>query len=171
MTSRSPYRRHSTPFKLHLCQHIRAGIIGRRDAQRSHNISANLIQLWLTQFDRGELTDEEAEASVIAEYEARIAALERKVGQLTMELDLVKRTPCYGYRRVTHELRRHGLVVNHKRVARVIRVAGLGIKPRRRFVNTTDSRHNSPSSRTFTATSSRTARAGFVSRTSPTSVS
>lgn len=28
------------------------------------------IQLWLTQFDRGELNDEEAEASVIAEYEA-----------------------------------------------------------------------------------------------------
>ena len=55
--------------------------------------SANLIQLWLTQFDRGELNDEEAEASVIAEYEARIAALGRKVGQLTMELDLAKKTP------------------------------------------------------------------------------
>lgn len=93
MTSRGPYRRHSTPFKLQLCQDIRSGIIGRRDAQRSYNISANLIQLWLTQFDRGELTGEEAEASVVAEYEARIAALERKVGQLTLELDLVKKTP------------------------------------------------------------------------------
>ena len=62
MTSRNPYRRHSTPFKLQLCQEIRSGVIGRRDAQRSHNISANLIQLWLTQFDRGQLTDEEAEA-------------------------------------------------------------------------------------------------------------
>lgn len=66
MTSRGPYRRHSTPFKLQLCQDIRAGVIGRRDAQCSHNISATLIQLWLTQFDRGDLTDEEAEASVIA---------------------------------------------------------------------------------------------------------
>ena len=93
MTSRGPYRRHSTPFKLQLCQDIRAGVLGRRDAQRSHNLSANLIQLWLTQFDRGELNGEEAEASVIAEYEARIAALERKVGQLTMELDLAKKTP------------------------------------------------------------------------------
>ncbi|MES2845145.1 MAG: transposase [Pseudomonadota bacterium] len=93
MTSRGPYRRHSTPFKLQLCQDIRSGVIGRRDVQRSYNISANLIQLWLTQFDRGELTGEEAEASVVAEYEARIAALERKVGQLTMELDLVKKTP------------------------------------------------------------------------------
>lgn len=90
MSSRGPYRRNSTPFKLQLCQDIRAGVIGRRDAQRKYTISANLIQLWLTQFDRGELTNEEAEASVIAECEARIAALERKVGQLTMELDLVK---------------------------------------------------------------------------------
>jgi transposase len=93
MASRGPYHRHSTPFKLQLCQDIRAGVIGRRDAQRTHQISANLIQLWLTQFDRGELTNEEAEASVIVEYEASIAALERKVGQLTMELDVVKKTP------------------------------------------------------------------------------
>ena len=54
-------------------------------------MSANLIQLWLTQFDRGEPNDEVAEASVIAEYQAHVAALERKVGQLTMEL--VKKTP------------------------------------------------------------------------------
>ena len=30
---------------------------------------------------------------MINEYEAKIAALERKVGQLTMELDLLKKTP------------------------------------------------------------------------------
>lgn len=52
--------------------------------------------------------------------------------------------PGYGYRRVTHELRRRGYVVNHKRVARVMKVRGLGIKPRRRFVRTTDSKHDSP---------------------------
>jgi putative transposase len=52
--------------------------------------------------------------------------------------------PRYGYRRVTHELRRHGHVVNHKRVARVMKTQGLGIKPRRRFVRTTDSKHDSP---------------------------
>lgn len=93
MRTRGPYRRNSTPFKFQLCQDIRNGVIGRRDAQRTYGVSANLIQLWLTQFDGGELNDEEAEASVIAEYEAHIAALERKVGRLTMELDLVKKTP------------------------------------------------------------------------------
>jgi hypothetical protein len=48
--------------------------------------------MWLTQFDRGEL-NEEVEAALVTDYEAKIAALERKVGQLTMELELVKKTP------------------------------------------------------------------------------
>jgi putative transposase len=50
----------------------------------------------------------------------------------------------YGYRRVTHELRRRGHPVNHKRVARLMRANGLGIKLRRRFVATTDSDHDQP---------------------------
>lgn len=77
--------------KHQLCQDIRNGVIGRRYAQRTYSVSTNLIQLWLTQFDRGELNDKVAEASVIAEYEASVAALERKVGRLTLELDLVRK--------------------------------------------------------------------------------
>ena len=52
--------------------------------------------------------------------------------------------PGYGYRRVTHELRRRSHAVNHKRVARVMAEHGLGIKRRRRFVRTTDSDHDGP---------------------------
>ena len=52
--------------------------------------------------------------------------------------------PCYGYRRVMHELQRRGHLVNHKRITRVMRVHGLGIKPRKRYVRTTDSNHDSP---------------------------
>ena len=66
--------------------------MGRREARRTYQISANLIQLWLSQDDRGELNAEEAAATTISEYEAKIAAWERKVGQLTMELDLLKKT-------------------------------------------------------------------------------
>ncbi|WP_258052485.1 IS3 family transposase [Mesorhizobium sp. INR15] len=62
---------------------------------------------------------------------------------VTLIEDIKDELPC-GYRRVTHELRRRGHLVNHKRVARVMRAAGLGIKPRRRYVRTTDSSHNSP---------------------------
>jgi putative transposase len=47
----------------------------------------------------------------------------------------------YGYRRVTAELRRRGLLVNHKRVARLMREDNLlAIQPRA-FVVTTDSKH------------------------------
>jgi transposase InsO family protein len=47
----------------------------------------------------------------------------------------------YGYRRITAELRRRGMLVNHKRVARIMREDGLlGIQPRA-FVVTTDPDH------------------------------
>ena len=58
-----------------------------------YSLSANLIQVLLTQFDCGEPTGEEVEASRVNDYEAKIAAFERKVGRLTMKLDLLKKTP------------------------------------------------------------------------------
>jgi putative transposase len=48
----------------------------------------------------------------------------------------------YGYRRITAELRRQGRVVNHKRVARLMRLDNLLAVRRRAFRGpTTDSRH------------------------------
>ena len=47
----------------------------------------------------------------------------------------------YGYRRVTAELRRQGLLVNHKRVARLMRADNLLAVQPRAFVVTTDSKH------------------------------
>ena len=47
----------------------------------------------------------------------------------------------YGYRRISAELRRRGMVVNHKRVARIMREDNwLGVQPRQ-FVVTTKSDH------------------------------
>ena len=47
----------------------------------------------------------------------------------------------YGYRRITAELRRHGMLVNHKRVARIMRDDNLLAVQPRAFVVTTDSHH------------------------------
>jgi putative transposase len=47
----------------------------------------------------------------------------------------------YGYRRVTAELRRRGMIVNHKRVSRMMREDNLLAVQPRAFVVTTDSRH------------------------------
>ena len=47
----------------------------------------------------------------------------------------------YGYRRVTKHLQRLGIIVNHKRVLRLMREYGLLKKRKRRFIRTTDSNH------------------------------
>jgi len=47
----------------------------------------------------------------------------------------------YGYRRITAELRRRGMLVNHKRVARIMREDNLLAVQPRAFVVTTDSHH------------------------------
>jgi transposase InsO family protein len=47
----------------------------------------------------------------------------------------------YGYRRVTAELRRRGMPLNHKRVARIMREDNLLAVRRKQFVTTTDSNH------------------------------
>ncbi len=48
----------------------------------------------------------------------------------------------YGYRRVTAELRRQGLTVNHKKVLRLMRNDNLLAIRKRRYVRTTDSDHH-----------------------------
>jgi putative transposase len=51
---------------------------------------------------------------------------------------------AYGWRRVGAALRQQGLVVNHKKVRRLMREHGLQPRRRRRYVATTDSDHDGP---------------------------
>jgi putative transposase len=67
--------------------------------------------------------------------EARIA---EKIAEICVEY------PCYGYRRVTAQLHREGLRVNHKKALRIMREQGLSVRPQRRYVATTDSNHDGP---------------------------
>jgi transposase InsO family protein len=52
--------------------------------------------------------------------------------------------PCYGYRRVTAELRRRGWRVNRKRIARTMKILGLQAKKVMRKRRTTNSEHSFP---------------------------
>ncbi len=52
--------------------------------------------------------------------------------------------PCYGWRRITAELRRRGWMANHKRVLRMMREDNLLCLRRRKFIVTTDSNHDRP---------------------------
>jgi transposase InsO family protein len=52
--------------------------------------------------------------------------------------------PRYGYRRVTEQLKREGLCVNHKKVLRLMKESDLLCRVKRKWVKTTDSRHRFP---------------------------
>ena len=49
--------------------------------------------------------------------------------------------PGYGYRRVTEHLHNNNLVINHKRVLRLMRESDLLCRARRKRVKTTNSKH------------------------------
>ncbi len=63
---------------------------------------------------------------------------DRKLVKLIHEISAM---PRYGYRRVTHELRRRKVIVNHKRVLRLMRVEGLTCKIKVFKHMTTNSKH------------------------------
>lgn len=58
--------------------------------------------------------------------------------------EICAQCPSYGYRRVTLQLRRNGVTVNHKKAMKIMREQGLSVRPRRRYVRTTDSDHGGP---------------------------
>ena len=79
----------------------------------------------------------------------RIAADAGVVDQLRK---IAQRWPQYGYRRMAAALRAGGTVVNHKRLLRLMRESGLTVRPRRRYVRTTNSDHPFPIARNLYAT-------------------
>jgi putative transposase len=66
--------------------------------------------------------------------------------QLVVEIkaSLVRGRGAYGSPRVHRELRAHGIHVSKKRIERLMRENGLVARQKRRFVHTTDSRHEYP---------------------------
>ena len=76
-------------------------------------------------------------------YRSRRSAAEKKVLHDRVEA-LCAEFPRDGYRRITHQLRAEGMIVNHKAVARLMRQNGLQVRPLRKFVRTTDSDHDGP---------------------------
>ena len=85
------HRSYSTAFKRQIAQEYLAGEISLHGLAKRHDICRNLIRLWVEKYERGEFEEEAASADLLAEYVQRIAALERLVGQLTLENDLLKK--------------------------------------------------------------------------------
>jgi putative transposase len=76
------------------------------------------------------------------EKQTRPAAEEADVELRDVIEQIILEFAGYGYRRVTHALRRAGWTVNQKRVLRIMREESLLCQLKRHFVPTTDSQHS-----------------------------
>ena len=79
------HRSHSVEFKGQVAQEFLAGETLHGLAKR-HDVSRNLIRIWVQKYEQGAFDDDAQAADLIQEYEARIAALERLVGKQALEL-------------------------------------------------------------------------------------
>ena len=83
------HRSHSTDFKRQVVAEYHAGetlhALGRR-----HDLSRNLIRIWVEKAEAGSLDQDMASAELLSEYETRIAALERLVGRQALEIEFLK---------------------------------------------------------------------------------
>jgi transposase-like protein len=83
------HRSHSTEFKRQVVADYHAGetlhALGRR-----HDVSRNLIRIWIEKAEAGALDEDAAAAELLGDYEARIAALERLVGRQALEIEFLK---------------------------------------------------------------------------------
>jgi transposase len=85
------HRRHSVEFKRQVVQEYLSGEESLHGLAKHHDVCRNLIRVWIEKDEAGAFDEDQEAASLLQDYQAKIAALERKVGQLTMELDLLKK--------------------------------------------------------------------------------
>jgi transposase len=89
MKAMTRHRSHSIEFKRQVAQEYVAGETLHALAKR-HDVSRNLIRIWVAKFEAGAFDDDAQAADLIQEYEARIAALERMAGRQALEIEFLK---------------------------------------------------------------------------------
>jgi transposase len=83
------HRSHSVEFKRQVAQEFLGGETLHGLAKR-HDLSRNLIRIWVDKYEAGALDDDARATDLVQEYEARIAALDRLVGRQALELEFLK---------------------------------------------------------------------------------
>ena len=86
------YRTYTVEFKRRVAEEHLGGGAGLSELARRHDIFRELLRIWVRKYEAGEFASGGSPRAARRAYEAKIASLERsKVGQLTMELDLLKK--------------------------------------------------------------------------------
>lgn len=91
------HRTYSIEFKRQVAQDYLAGET-LHSLVRRHDLSRNLIRIWIQKFEGGAFDDEAVAVDTIEAYEARIAALERLVGRQALEIEFLKGALKHGPR-------------------------------------------------------------------------
>ncbi len=86
------YRAHSLQFKRQIAQEFLSGVYSMHAIARRNDVSRTLVARWAQQYVTGELAGLSAAEIERRELEGRVALLERKLGQLTLENELLKKT-------------------------------------------------------------------------------
>src|ERR1700736_2470395 len=89
MKAMTKHRSHSVAFKRQVAQEFVAGETLHGLSKR-HDISRQLIRIWVGKYEAGALDDDVQAADLLQEYEAKIAALERMVGRQALEIEFLK---------------------------------------------------------------------------------
>ena len=85
------YRRFSTEFTLGVVEAYLTGEGSLKALATKAGVDHSLVHSWLKKYHAGELSLDLHREKQLVETDRHIAALERKVGQLTIYLDLLKR--------------------------------------------------------------------------------
>ena len=90
-------RRFSAAFKQQVIGELLSGVCTLAQLSRRHDVSSGLILYWKKRYEGGGGVEGPGRSE--KQYVARIAELERMVGRLTMENELLKKAVEYTARR------------------------------------------------------------------------
>ena len=83
------HRSYSIEFKRQVAQEYLGGE-SLNGLARRHDVSRNLLRVWIAKYEAGAFDDEFQAADLLQQYEAKIAALERLVGRQALEIEFLK---------------------------------------------------------------------------------
>lgn len=90
-------RKFTTGFKQQVVQEIESGLVTKAQAARKYEVSAGVIDRWIWKDRDGSLIEKPStdEKALRAENER----LKAKIGDLTMQIDLLKKMEAYAQQR------------------------------------------------------------------------
>ena len=94
-------RRYSEEFKRQVCKEYLSQHARVVQLSRCHELSPSLIRIWIRKYAQGGYAGDVRPSAQEKQLAARVAELERKIGQLTLENDLLKKLEVHARRQTS----------------------------------------------------------------------